>query len=90
MSRSLRACVHCGVAFLGTGRAHYCSSACRTRAYFQRHPEQRACQRQRYVRVVHAPQACAQCGQMFTPGNTRGRYCSGTCRYRAFWQRQHA
>jgi ferredoxin len=89
MNSSLRACVHCGVAFTGTRRALYCSAACRQRANVQRHPEQRAYQPQRYVRVVHAPQACTQCGQVFTPRNSRGRYCSGACRYRAFQQRHH-
>jgi hypothetical protein len=37
--RGLRTCLHCGVAFAGTVRAHYCSPACRWRAYYQRHAE---------------------------------------------------
>jgi hypothetical protein len=97
MNRSLRACVHCGVAFLGTERARYCSATCHHRAYDASHREQRrASARQRYLQQARSPRPappprpCAQCGQVFTPRISRGWYCSGACRSRAFQQRHRA
>jgi predicted nucleic acid-binding Zn ribbon protein len=95
MTGSLRSCVYCGVAFAGTARALYCSQRCKNRVYDERHREQRrAYARQWYRRqprppgTAPPPRTCAQCGQAFTPGKTWGRYCSDTCRQRAFRQRQ--
>jgi hypothetical protein len=37
------------------------------------------------------PQAtCSICGKLFRPIRTDARFCSGTCRQRAYRQRQHA
>jgi hypothetical protein len=97
MKHSLRACVHCGVAFLGTERARYCSTTCHHRAYDASHREQRHAytrqwrlQHPRPRQPVPLPRPCAQCGEVFTPRISRGRYCSGACRSRAFQQRHRA
>jgi len=96
MTRGLRSCVYCGVAFAGTGRALYCSQRCRNRVYVERHREERRAyllQRRalhpRPPRLVLPPRACEQCGQPFTPFRADARYCSARCRYQAFLQRHH-
>ena len=95
MSRAPHTCVVCGAVFLGTVRAVYCSQPCKARAYYQRHRDRlRAYDRQRqrarwrpYARPQHSPRACAVCGQPFTPKNINSRYCSKSCRERAYSQR---
>jgi len=88
MSPVQHTCAACGVAFVAWPQAHYCSRRCRKRASYWRNIDAaRARQHGRYVRIVQAPQACMICGQVFTPHDRRGRYCSAACRQRAFWQR---
>lgn len=68
------ACEHCGRPVqLKKHRRHvFCSGAC-ARAYYN---AQRA-------RVVHAIQACAQCGKGFEPTRADAKFCSSACRQRA-------
>ena len=49
--REERVCVVCGTTSVGTARRRYCSAACRLKADYARHAEQRkAARRERYRR----------------------------------------
>jgi hypothetical protein len=50
----LRSCVVCGKETLGTSREQYCSAACRLKADYRRHAEQRRQKRREKYRRQRA------------------------------------
>ena len=63
-------------------RLRCCCFACQHKAVLRKANERR--------RVRHDPQACVECGKMFTPAQSTARTCSNTCRQRQFRQRHAA
>jgi endogenous inhibitor of DNA gyrase (YacG/DUF329 family) len=78
--------------------SHYCSDACRQKAYRQRHAEpiSNAEKRQRHAERILASKrnnvhemACSECGRVVLVDGTDGnqRYCSNACKQRAYRKR---
>ncbi|MFD6479031.1 hypothetical protein ACFWEH_36590 [Streptomyces anulatus] len=99
--RRTRACAVCGAGLprAGSARRRYCSDACRAAAYRDRQTSGRIIA----VGVLTAEAQitddtealrrllCPECGQPVLPGGRRrrdARYCSGTCRTRAWRNRR--
>jgi len=83
MTGSIQSCVYCGVVFAGIRQPRYCSRRCRNRAFGERHREERRASMRQWHQRQSRPRrpavearAYGQCGEVFTPGNTLGRYCS--------------
>lgn len=65
---TLKYCCVCDVLFDSYGTSKYCSSACRSYAYYQ------------MDKKIVKPKTCALCAAEFMPKRTDSIFCSGKCR----------